>query len=331
VTTKAIFHDLLTTLDHGMLQNSPALAHRPATLQRAIPLDLSSDFHSLFYPTNRLIYSPHTIKPTLLQPFLEGTREVLLVCTQNGKTLPATLQAVHSSYLIVDTPQSLFRRQRGDTVLVVFPVAPQQHYVLQTSIHKVYAFRLELEYRDPRYDVRHTIPLTAPVTLHQVPTTLITAIAQQQGHIVRQITLTRRDAQGMANSVLTELFCPADSAESVASPPADAPPLACALRDISLGGACLTVGASETPDVLPQQLVRLTIPLPSASRSMPYWAAVSLTLQLLGVVRGTSNAPATKDLHIRFLKRLPPELDSLLWHLEGRLPAQPTTPEVATA
>ena len=329
MTTKPIFHELLTTLDHGIPQNSPALAHRPSTLQRAIPLDLGSNFHSLFYPTNRLIYSPHTIDTAQLQPFLDGTREVILVCTQNGKMLPATLQAVHSSYLIVDTPQSLFRRQRGDTVLVVFPVAPQQHYVLQTSINKVYAFRLELEYRDPRYDVRHAIPLAAPVTLHQVPTTLITAIAQQQGHIVRQITLTRRDAQGMANSVLTELFCPADSTASVASPATDDLPVACALRDISLGGTCLTVGASAAPEVQPQQLVRLTIPLPCASRSMPYWSAVSLTLQLLGVVRGVSHAPAVKDLHIRFLKRLPPELDSLLWHLEGRLPVKPTDSEVA--
>ena len=88
------------------------------------------DLHALLYPTNRLIYSPHTIEPTLLQLFLDGTKEVILVCPQNGKTPPAIVQTLHSSYFIADTQQSVFRRKRGETVLVVFPVTSQQHYVL---------------------------------------------------------------------------------------------------------------------------------------------------------------------------------------------------------
>jgi len=317
VPAKPIFHELLTTLDQGFIQGIPASTHQPLTLHHTIPLDLSGDLYALLHPTNRLIYSPSMIDTTLLQPFVEGAKEVMIVFTQNGRTLSATLPAVHSNYLIADTQHSVFRRQRGDLVLVVFPIAPQQHYVLQTSIYKVYAFRLELAYCDPRYDVRHAIPLAAPVLLQRVPTTLLTAIEQQQGHMVRHITLTSRDAHGIVRSVIADLFCPTDAAQPAASPYAADQIIPCTLRDLSLSGACLTVGPTSSPDALAHRLVQLTIPLPSVSQSMPEWSCVSLTLQLLGVVRGISHASSTRTLHIRFLKRLFPEIDALLWHLEG--------------
>ncbi len=55
----------------------------------------------------------------------------------------------------------------------------------------------------------------------------------------------------------------------------------------------------------------------SASQAHPGWASVSLTLQLLGVMRNVSHTPSGKALHIRFRKRLLPEGDTLLWHLDG--------------
>jgi hypothetical protein len=85
----------------------------------------------------------------------------------------------------------------------------------------------------------------------------------------------------------------------------------------SLSGVCLTVNATHVAEALDHHLVRLTIPLPRASQALPGWALVSLTLQLLGVVRNVSHTPSGRALHIRFLKRLLPEVDTLLWHLEG--------------
>jgi hypothetical protein len=307
-----MLHELLATLD-----SAPLSLHQRTSTQHTIHLDISDELDSVLYPTNRLIYSPHTIEPRLLQPFLDSTKEVILVCAPNGKTLLATLQALHFSYLIVDTQHSVFRRKRGEAVLVVFPVTSQQHYVLQTTIHNVYAFRLELEYRDPRYDVRHYIPVTAPVTLQPVPTSYITAIGQQQGRIVRQITLMPRDAQGTVASWITDLFCTADADEPVALPYEAGPALACTLHDLSLSGVCLTVNATHVTEALAHHLVWFTIPLPRASQALPGWASVSLTLQLLGVVRNVSHTPAGRAFHIRFLKRLPSEVDTLLWHLEG--------------
>ncbi len=317
-----IFHELLTGLEPGFLPAMPASARRQTRLQHTIPFDSSDNLHTLLYPTNRLIYSPYTIEPALLQPFVDGTKEVILVCAQNGKTLPATVQVLHSSYLIADTQQSVFRRKRGETVLVVFPVTASQHYVLQTSIHNVYAFRLELEYRDPRYDVRHSIPLTAPAILQRVPTPLITAIGRQRVRLVRQITLTPRSAQGTVSSVIADLFCPADTHAAIASPDEDRPAFACALHDISLSGVCLTVDATHAAEALAYHLVRFTIPLPRASQTLPDWTCVALTLQLLGGVCSVSHTPSGRELHIRFLKRLLPEVEMLLWHLDGGFPEQ---------
>jgi len=318
VNEHSILYELLGTLHPGILPDTSVPVH-----QQTIHLDSSDELGSVLYPTNRLIYSPHTIEPRLLQPFLDGTKEVILVCVQNGKTLPATLQALHSSYLIADTQHSVFRRKRGEAALVVFPIKSQQPYVLQTAIHSVYAFRLELEYRDPRYDVRHYIPITAPVTLQPVPMALLTALGQQQGRIVRQITLTPCHAQGAISSWITDLFRATDTEAPVALPCEGEPALACALHDLSLSGVCLTTNATHVAEALDHQLVQLTIPLPSASQALPGWASVSVTLQLLGVVRNVSHTPSGRALHIRFLKRLLPEVDTLLWHLEGGFAEQP--------
>lgn len=313
--------------EHNALQQdvpsaAPALkasksAAPQALIQRLIPLHLGEELQTLLYPSNRLLYSPHTIAPALLQPFQEGAKELLLINTQNGKTFPATLKALHSSYLIADTQHSMFRRKPGEAILVVFPLALQQHYVLQTTIHKVYAFRLELEYQDPRYDVRHTIPLHHPVTLSPIPTTMVKALEQQQGRLMRHIAMAPRTAQGTVRHSITDVFYPSETAPHVAPPGREGPAVLCKLHDISLGGACLAVSDPVIGEALTNRLVQLTMALPQATQTLPDWAQVSLTLQVLGVVRGASNAAAPKALHIRFLKRLLPEVDSLFWHLEG--------------
>lgn len=292
----------------------------PALAPRVMPLHLGEELHTLLHPTNRLIYSPHTIEPALMQPFQEGAKELILVNTQNGKTFPATLQALHSSYLVADTQQSMFRRKPGEAILVLFPLAPQQHCVLQTTIHKVYAFRLELEYQDPRYDVRHTIPLPEPVTLSPVPATMVAALEQRQGRLVRKIAMDPHTPPGARQRLIADLYYPSEREGPAVAASREMPQLLCQLHDISLGGACLAIKDPSRVEALRHRLVQLTIPLPQASQTLPDWAHIALTLQLLGVVRGASNAAAPKALHIRFLHRLLPEVDSLFWHLEGGTP-----------
>jgi hypothetical protein len=85
---------------------------------------------------------------------------------------------------------------------------------------------------------------------------------------------------------------------------------ACQLHDISLGGVCLTLPTALPTEELLSKLIYLDLSLPVAASVPAGEAGVSLRLQLFGLVRGmrTTTTPAT--LHIRFLKRLPAELNA---------------------
>jgi hypothetical protein len=198
-------------------------------------------------------------------------------------------------------------------VLVVFRVSPQQHYVLQTAIDKLYAFRLKLRYGDPRYDVRRRVQLAAPVTLYLAPTALVTDIAQRQVRIIREITLPLRGAQGAAGGRIADRLCEPITLQPTASPFAAIPALSSTLEDISLGGVCLTLASTSKAEELLHRLVLLNIALPSAPAAL----YPSLTLQLLGGIRGVRSTSSGQLLHIRFLKRLPKEVDELLEYLAG--------------
>lgn len=336
---KHFFKQLLTTLDQALLRDILARKPQPTAVLQAPPasepppatddpgadtvaltdtrmlvaLDVSGEIYTILHPTYQLIDAPHSIAAPLLQPFLDGSKEVTLVFAQNGKTLPATLQSAYSTYLVADTELSTFRHQRGETVLVTFRVAPQQHYVLQTVIDKLYAFRLKLRYGDPRYDVRRRVQLAAPVTLSLAPTALVTDIAQRQVRIMREITLPLRGAQSTAGGRIADQLCEPITLQPTSSPFAATPALSCTLEDISLGGVCLALANDAWSEELLHRLVLLNIALPNAPEAL----YPSLTLQLLGGIRGVRSASSVQLLHIRFLKRLPKEVDELLEHLEG--------------
>jgi hypothetical protein len=101
--------------------------------------------------------------------------------------------------------------------------------------------------------------------------------------------------------------------QSSLSPFADAPTQSCTLEDISLGGVCLALEHASEAEELLHRLVLLHIPLPSGPEA-PY---PPLTLQLLGGIRGVGHTFSSQLLHIRFLRRLPKEIDTLLEYLEG--------------
>jgi hypothetical protein len=338
VGAKYFFKQLLTTLDEALMRDAhtkgpqqtstlevPPTEPEPATedpntdtvaltsTRTMISLDVSGEIYTILHPTHQLIDSPQRIEASQLQPFLNGSREITLVFAQGGKALPGTLHSIYPTYLEADSDTSTFRHQRGETVLVVFRVPPQPHYVLQTVIDKVYAFRLKLQYGSPRYEARQHFPLAVPVRLSLAPPLLITAIAKQQVRIVREITLLSGGIQGGAGGCITDWICESLTLRSSHSPFANAPTLSCTLEDISLGGVCLALEHASEAEELLHRLVLLNISLPSAPEA-PY---PPLTLQLLGGIRGIGHTLSSQLLHVRFLRRLPKEIDALLEYLEG--------------
>ncbi|MGE3537612.1 MAG: PilZ domain-containing protein [Candidatus Tectimicrobiota bacterium] len=328
--------EMLTTLDEALLREtedvstgSPGAASLSGTaamrqqrvasesaaedaITLTTPVDIHEDIYALLQPTNRMIYSPHNIEADILRPFLTGEKSITLICSHSRKTLPATLQAAHEHYLVADTEAPLSFRKLDEIVLVVFPVAPQQHYVMQTSIRALYAFRLELEYHDPRSDVRYDLSLAEPVRLHLAALSLVETLAQRQGDLVRQIILPPLSGTREGAGQILDLFCATGETTYTTPPLAETPPLEGTLRDISLGGVGIAVDESTCPEIFVHRLVLLSMHLPSLAYTLPKWARRTLHYQMLGVVRGVKHTASDHTIHVRFLHKLPQDMETLL-------------------
>ncbi len=275
-----------------------------------LSFEISEDIRLFLSPSNIQINSPYRIEEALLRPFSAKSKPILLLNPHNGKVMSATLHALESTYLVADTEHSSFIRKPGETLLVVFPVLPQRHYVLQTTVEEVYFSRLKLQYQDPRYDRRWPMPLALPVTMHIAPMEVMIALAHRQGHLVREMTLTPSQPDGTRQGDLADrLYEPGAPESSLAMRGFDAsPPLTGSLKDLSLGGACVTLADLPQPNDLLQRvlLLRMTLPrIPLGTTSL------QLMLHPLGIVRNVRTTVSPATLHIRFLQRLPKEVEPL--------------------
>src|SRR2546422_753848 len=133
-----------------------------------IAFDIGEDIRLFLSPNNIKIHTPFRIEEALLQPFRTQQKPILVLSPHTGKVLSATLQAVEPAYLVAEMADA-FRRKPGEILLVVFPVLPQRHYVLQTTVAAVSFGQLTLQYQDPRYDRRWPIERALPVTVPRAP------------------------------------------------------------------------------------------------------------------------------------------------------------------
>jgi hypothetical protein len=210
-------------------------------------------------------------------------------------------------------------------VLIVFPVLPERHYILQAILEEVSSFpnMVKLRYQDPRYDVRRQLQPAAPISLHLAPEAMVNAITQQQVQIVREIVLSAGKEQNAQEGHIADLLY--DAGTLALSPYMrgfdTSPPLVCGLKDISLGGACLTLEEAHEPEALMHRLILLNIPLPCLVFNN---ISLQLLLKPFGIIRNVRTTVEPSTLHIRFLKRLPRELTALFECLERRFLEQPS-------
>jgi hypothetical protein len=280
-----------------------------------IPIEIGEETRSVLSPTSIQVDSPQKIAAALLQPFQTGSKEILLVGIQHKSLVPATLAALHDTHLVAEMPPATVPRTLGERLLVIFPVLPQQQYIVETFVDEVQDDRCTLRYQGPRYDVRWTMELAAPVTVHLAPAVLVAALTQQQVHIVRELMLPSIEHSGTTQGHIADRLCAPGSAQS--SPYmqllTDAPTLSCHLKDIALGGVCLTLDSPQRPEELLHSLLLLHLALPVALST----GTLHLTLEPFGVIRGVRSVGQPRSLHVRFVQRLPDALTTLLAHLES--------------
>jgi hypothetical protein len=286
-------------------------------------IPIEEELRFFFSSTHVQIQTPHQLDAALLQPFLHPfhmlRQELFLMTYQKKEITPATLEAVHENYLVVNTNRAVwFYPQRDKVLLVVFPT-PQRYYVLQTQIDALYLDQLNLRYMDPQADIRRHIHLTTPVFLRVIPPDLFTAIEQRQVRIIREVTLPQEDDQEtIQEGLIADRFSQSDA--NACSPYRslfeEAPPLTCRLHDISRAGICLFLEGSVESEEILQRLVLLYISLPPIPMDATHAGKISFTLRLLGVIKAVRTAVRPWTLHIQFLKRLPQEFEPLLAYLE---------------
>lgn len=285
----------------------------PIVLEQVLPFLLSS--------ANVQIDKPQRIAEALLKPFQDQAKELLLVLSQSKRLVTASLAAVQEGYLLADTPQAaLFTAYRGELLLAIFPVLPTQRYILQTWVDEVYLDRLKLRYQDPRYDRRWKFQVAAAAALYVAPPEFFSLIEQQQVQLTREVMgrVEEIHATGEGGIIDSVTVLP-QAAQSYAHPLFEAvTPLSCSLRDISLGGVCLAIEGQAQPEALANQMLQLHLTLPGIASKRHEQARIPIRLCLLGVIRHVNTTHRPWTLHIRFLRRLPGELDMLFEAMERR-------------
>jgi hypothetical protein len=283
-----------------------------------VPLDFSTDIDTLISPKYVQIKSPHRIDQNQLQPFQRGLKDVTLIILQNQHAVSATLESIHDTYLVARTKHSTYFRKRGENLLMLIPAAPEKHYILQVTIEEIYDHRLMLRYQDPRYDKRRQIRLASPILLRLLSAKLQTAICQQQTRIMREITLPPEETQPSTPGRLADQLYQMHtlSISSFMQLLQQTPAIPCDLQDISLGGMCLTLSREHEPQAFLQRLIFLHLSFPSLATDSLAHTYFSLHLDLFSTVREVKTTTRPLILYIRFLRRLPEELEPYLANLE---------------
>ena len=151
-----------------------------STQVRHETLALDTDIYLLLRPKTVPINSPSRMLFEALRPFLNQEKELL--CIGDDKhVIPASLSEARLGHLVaqVKDPRGIasFLRWQDGVIVVLFPVGPQLHYVLEVKVQEVSLGEVCLQYLDPRAEERFMIELADPVQLSIVsPVTILQPI-----------------------------------------------------------------------------------------------------------------------------------------------------------
>ena len=286
------------------------------------PVNAYGSIDTLISPNYVQILSPHHLEPAILEPFAHGQRQVKLIFAQDRVVMTATIESIHDTYLFVQTPNSTLFRKVDEPLLMSIPTQPDKSHILHLTVAEVFTQRLKLGYQDPRHEVRRQLRLQSPVLLRRSPPTVVSALSQQQTHVMRTTTWPSQDSEPAFPQRLIDGIYDTGSRvpSSYGTLLEPGPALACDLRDISMGGACLVAPGSHAAEDLLYRLVFLHILLPELRSAPPGLPSAPVTLDMFGVIRGVRSSDQSHTLHTRFLGPLPPIFGPYLEQLEHQMP-----------
>jgi hypothetical protein len=273
-------------------------------------IDVSDKIHELIYRDRILIRHPHAIEPRVLEGFLGSNNQENVVLVNGEVTTHATLLRVNDNSMVVKLCDESLRFDRHQSILAVFNhSAYDKIFLLQTTVEKIIFSEYWLKYIDPRFDKRYKFPLPTPVKFYLMPPTFYRLIKNREVQIIRHKIVQKEGDQekvsvnddvyhgiNLNDSRLKDLELSTDNFH-----PDYKSLLARILRegtlkDISLGGVCLAVTEEPYQD---SGLILLHLEISSHDAHTP-----TLSLKMLGAMRGISKKNEACGIHVAFLKRL---------------------------
>ena len=300
------------------VRRSPLSRSRQMDLSRTlgIPTHSRRPIHFPFSLANPQINAPQRIAPALLQPFVEQHKLLRLVHPE-FRSMRALLTSFDEQALLatVAEPSRLWSHTR-QRLFVVFPVLPQQSYVLPTSLDDIEAEQVTLRYNDPRQELRRRIPIVGLLTVQLAPSSVLTAMEQQQMRLIRNLSWRLGRADNILEGELVDLVEDRPVAPGAFIDFFSATPTWQGyLHNISRGGACLLLPPDFNGHDAVHHVVLLRLRLPPIKLASQR-EKVALTLRVLGMVRAVRTLQRDIALHVRFLDRLPGVFGGLFERLE---------------
>jgi len=292
---------------------SPPGVTRPSSAQRfkQDEILMPTEWQRLLEPKTIQINSPNRIPSSLLRPFVDQEKKILCILPDQ-QVLPAVLTAVRENHLLVSVENRAalkLLRQQGTLVVVLFPIHPQQRYVLQTELQKIYPAQLCLQYKDPRYDVRYSVTRADPVTVQGLSAAAVTELCAGSLEMRRQTTWVSEGRSAWKIVRLedglrwkgNEEWCEATDYVD------DTRTVTASLKDLSLGGMGLRLESEFLQEQWEKRIVLISVRLPRAVDEAV--AEENYEIEVLATVRGVQYLAPHTFVYLRFVHRLPECLD----------------------
>jgi hypothetical protein len=283
---------------------------------------------SLLFPSNLQIERPQRLAPATLRLFRDQGKQIMLVPYGSKRIWNADLGVVTETFLLAYARDAAaLKRYSDDVLLVIFPVRPGERYVLQTSIEDVDRDSVRLRYQDPRFDSRWKVEARAMLSV--APLEFPALVQAHHVDLSREVTglAGERPPTGAGAIVDRAQAVPAGAAYPALALFEATSALHGEAVDIALGGACLALEKRRPREQLANRIVRFDVELPAQGSQDPGAGSMALRLSLLGMVRDVRESAGGCTVHIRFLKRLPSELDTRFEALSSPSEEHPPRPK----
>ena len=278
-------------------------------------INISDKIHDLIFKDIVQVNHPSKIEPRVLEGFVDGKNQAHLTLVNGKITTKANLLSINPASIDVELMDDTFRPERDDRVVIVFDLHTYNRtFILQTALERKFFSKLSLKFLDPRFDKRYPFQLKDGLEFYIVPPKFYDLIKNKEVQIIRRIFVDEEGPDrkiafkdAIYNGVnlndpgFEKLDLNTDHLHPDFKVIFEKPSKSVSLKDISCGGLCVVLDEELFDN---KGLILFKMEASSVNSSDPGINCNSLSLQLLGSIRGVNEVHNKHNIHIAFLKKL---------------------------